>query len=141
MVVSKKYIFLYHTADVKFRAYGKTVEQAFRNAALATFRVMSTSKIKSLIQKKIFVEAPDYQTLLCSFLEQLLFYLDTEDFFLSDATVLIETKKKGFSLTAIAFGDSAKKYETHTLVKAITYHEMLIQKKKDVWIVQVILDV
>ncbi len=36
----KKYEFLYHIADAKFRAYGSTMEEAFENAALAMFNVM-----------------------------------------------------------------------------------------------------
>ena len=45
----KTYEFLPHTADVKFLAYGKTLEEAFQNAALATFQVMSTKKIKKVL--------------------------------------------------------------------------------------------
>jgi SHS2 domain-containing protein len=34
------YEYLEHTADVRFRAYGKSLEQAFENAALAMLNVM-----------------------------------------------------------------------------------------------------
>ena len=41
-----KYKFFEHTADAKFQAYGKSVEEAFSNAALAMFSVITdTSKI------------------------------------------------------------------------------------------------
>ncbi len=137
----KRYEFLPHTADVKFRAYGKTLEEAFQHAALATFQVMSTQKIHPLIKKQISVTAHDYQALLYSFLEELLFLLDTEDFFLHTANVSLREKDDVLFLQADLFGDNVKKYETHTLVKAVTYHEMAITKEKSRWVIQVILDV
>ena len=36
----KKYEYLEHTADTKFRAYGETMEETFTNAALAMMNVM-----------------------------------------------------------------------------------------------------
>mgnify|MGYP006451174011 FL=1 len=41
----KNYEFLEHTADEKFRAYGKTLEEAFINAALATAKIMTDDKV------------------------------------------------------------------------------------------------
>ena len=45
-----KHKFLPHTADVKFRAYGKSLEEAFSNAALALTEVIADPKKVSLIQ-------------------------------------------------------------------------------------------
>jgi len=67
----KSYEFLPHTADVKFRAYGKSLEKAFENAALATFATMTDiRKVKKILKKTISVQAHDYQALLYSFLEE-----------------------------------------------------------------------
>ncbi len=41
-----KFEYLEHTADVYIRAYGKTMEEAYANSALAMFEVMTdTDKI------------------------------------------------------------------------------------------------
>ena len=48
-----KYRFLSHTADVKFKAYGKTLNESFENSALAMFNVMYTGKIKSSKQTSL----------------------------------------------------------------------------------------
>lgn len=46
MNLEKKFEFFDVTADVGIRAYGKTLEDAFENAALAMFEVMTdTSRI------------------------------------------------------------------------------------------------
>ncbi len=137
----KKFEFLPHTADVKFLAFGKTLEEAFQNAALATFATMSTQKIAKVMKKEISVSAHDYQALLYSFLEELLFLLDTQDFFLSTITITLSQKDDSLFLQAQVYGDTAKNYGTHTYVKAVTYHEMKIQKEKKFWVIQVILDV
>lgn len=138
----KSYEFLAHTADVKFRAYGRTLEEAFSHAALATFATMTDiSKVKAKTEKKVSVQAQDYSGLLYSFLEALLFLLDTKDFCLSKATVYISQKDDSLFLEADVYGDNVKDYETHTLVKAVTYHEMIIKKEKQFWVIQVILDV
>ena len=138
----KPFEFLPHTADVKFLAYGKTLEEAFENAALATFATMTDiKKVKAKKKKIVSVQAHDYSSLLYSFLEDLLFLLDTENFCLSKITVSLSQKDDSLFLEAESYGDNVKNYETHTLVKAVTYHEMTIQKLKKLWVIQVILDV
>ena len=47
----EKFKFKPHTADVKFLAYGKDLEEAFTNAALATTAVMTEDPVKSKITK------------------------------------------------------------------------------------------
>jgi len=80
----KKFKFLEHTADVKFQSYGKTLEEAFENSALALQEVMTKKiKIKPIIKKKIEVWGRDKEALLYNFLEEFLFLLDSENFVLS----------------------------------------------------------
>ena len=53
----KQYEYLEHTADVKFLAYGKTLEEVFENAALAMFNVMiDTEKDFRRAGKRCFFE-------------------------------------------------------------------------------------
>ena len=47
ILIMVKFKFLEHTADAKFQAYGKNMEEAFSNAALAMFSIITdTKKIK-----------------------------------------------------------------------------------------------
>ena len=46
-----KFRFLEHTADAKFQAYGKNIEEAFSNAALAMFSVITD--IKKINKKEV----------------------------------------------------------------------------------------
>ena len=80
-----KYEYLSHTADTKFKAYGKTLEEAFAKAALALTNVMvDSTKIQKKITKKIVARGDDLESLLYDFLEQFLIFLDSENFFLAD---------------------------------------------------------
>ena len=48
-----KFKFLKHTADVKFRAYGKNLNELFENSSLAMFKAMYDGRVKSKKRKKI----------------------------------------------------------------------------------------
>ncbi|MDO8740543.1 MAG: archease [Candidatus Woesearchaeota archaeon] len=135
----EKYKFFEHTADAKFQAYGKTLEEAFSNAALAMFSVMTDiKKIKPKIKKEISVEGIDQKQLLYNFLEEFLFLMDTEFLLLSNVEKI---KINANKLTATAFFDKAENYETHGDVKAVTYQEMEINQEKDKVMVQVVVDI
>ncbi len=138
-----KFKFLQHTADAKFQAFGKSLDEAFSNAALAMFSVMfETDKIKPKVTKTIEVKASNKESLLYNFLEELLFYLDSETFFLHKVTTLKISKHNGdLILFSEVIGDTdLSKYEIHSEVKAVTYNEMFVKQEKDKFVVQVVVD-
>ncbi len=141
----KKFKFLEHKADIKFQSYGKTIEESFENAARAMFKVMFEGKIKKIKVKKISVKGKDKEALLYNFLEELLFLLDSENFFMSDVKVKISEKDKEYELEGDVKGDDAGKYSIGLDVKAVTYNSMFVNKEKlegkDAWICQVVIDV
>lgn len=138
-----KYKFLKHTADVKFQAFGKTLEEAFSNAAIATFEVMiKTKKIEKNITKKVEINAEDKESLLYKWLEEMLYLLDTEYFMLNSVKNIKISKGKPYLLKAEIVGDKFEdKYELHGAVKAVTYNEMFIKEEKGKVTVQVVLDI
>ena len=140
----KSYEYLPHTADVKFRAYGKTLEEAFTNAAFALYNVMvETGKVKAKVTKKIAAEGSDLPSLLQQFLEQFIILLDTDNFFLSKIKKIAINRTKGhYKISAVAAGDEAKNYETiGPQVKACTYNSMLVRQEGKKWVVQVVVDI
>ena len=131
-----KYKFLEHKADAKFQAFGKTLEEAFSNAALAMFSLMTDiKKVKGKIEKKFNVKGYDKKALLYNFLEELLFLLDSEGFLLYKIKKIKIVNNK---LEAVVVGDKVSNYETHGEVKAVTYNEMEIKEKP--YMVQVVVD-
>lgn len=135
-----KYKFLEHTADIKFQAFGKTIEEVFENSLYAMFFSMSEEKIESRISKKIKVSGKDLESLLYNFLEEFLFLLDSEGFFLSKINKL-KVDSENFVLEIEAVGDLAENYNVELDIKAVTYNDMFVKKEKDEWVSQVVLDV
>lgn len=131
--------FLEHTADVKFQAFGGSLEAAFANAALALKQVITKeSKVKQVITRKVQVSGKDNEALLYNFLEEFLFLLDAKDFILSKIKKIEIEKDK---LTAEVLGDKASLYKFNNDVKAVTYNQMYVKKYRNGYIVQVVLDV
>ncbi len=136
-----KFEFLSHTADIKFQAWGKTIEEVFENSALALFKSLSDKKIKLNKRMTIRAEGNDLESLMYNFLEEFLFLLDSENFIGSRFEEVILDKAK-FEITARVVGDTVKNndYEI-THIKAVTYSEMEIKHLPEKWIAQVVLDV
>lgn len=140
--ISRRYVFLNHTADAKFQAFGRTLEEAFTNAALATASLMwDADEIGRKIQHTISIRGKDLERLLLSFLEEIIYLLDTQNFLLGAASdVQIEKRDKDYRLTAVFLGDEcSSKYNIYGEVKAITYNEMII-KENDHVTLQVVVD-
>jgi len=135
-----KFKFLEHTADIKFQAFGKSLEEVFKNSASAMVASMNSGKIQKKITKKIKVKGNDLENLLYNFLEEFLVLLESENFFLAEIKNL-KINQKNMKLEAEVIGDYAKNYEIGVHIKAITYNEMFIKEKKGKWISQVVVDV
>lgn len=139
----ERYRFLEHMADAKFQAFGKTLEEAFTNAALATASLIwDWEKVEKKIEHKVEIEGKDLKQLLSSFLEEIIYLLDSKMFLLSFAEkVRIEKKGNRYALKAVFKGDKySEEYKIYGGVKAITYDEMEIEDN-DHFMVQVVVDI
>jgi len=145
-----RFKFLEHTADVKFQAFGKTIEEAFENSAKALKEsICGKIEIKSKKKKIITLKKKDLESLLYSFLEEIIYLFDAENFIIGEISkIKIDGK---FNLKATILGDEASDYDFTNPVKAVTYNEMFIQKEREkhprknketeFWRAQVVLDV
>ncbi|MDD9953310.1 MAG: archease [Candidatus Woesearchaeota archaeon] len=130
------YELLEHTADAKFRAYGKNKEAAFANAVKGmTAIITDPEKLAKDREFPVTVTADDNKKLLFDFLDQILFLMDTEHFVPAEADVRIE----GNTLTAALRGDDVKKVGGN--LKAVTYSEMEITQQDGQWMLQVVVDI
>ena len=145
MVNEDKFEFLEHTADVLISAHGASLEQAFENAALAMFEVMTdTTKINPIEKDTVEVEAEDEYALLYSWLEALLVKFEVNGMLCSKFEILgLEDNSEGFKLKANIWGEkfNAEKHPQKVAVKAVTYHRMEIIKEHDKVTVEFILDI
>lgn len=120
------YEFLEHTADVKFRAEGATIEEMFSSAADALNEtIRGDIKILEQDEKSFEVKGKDDEALLYNFLEEFLFLLDSEDFLVAKIKSISVSDGK---LECVVVGDKADNYKFTNDVKAVTYSEMKVKE-------------
>jgi SHS2 domain-containing protein len=140
-----KFEFLEHTADVYIRAHGKTMEEAYENAALAMFEVMTdTDEVAQTQEETVEVEAEDQYALLYNWLEALLVKFETENTLYSKFQITSwEETAENFKIKAKIWGEKfyAQKHPQKVAVKAVTYHRMVIIMERDRVILEFILDI
>jgi SHS2 domain-containing protein len=145
MTNKKRFELLEHTADAYVAAYGKDLAEAFENAALAMFDVMTeVEKVGSDVEDYVDVVAEDEYSLLYSWLEALLVKFDIKGMLYSKFKVLdLNKTSNGFRLRAEIWGEkfSPEKHVQKVGVKAVTYHRMEIIKKPNKVTLKFILDI
>ena len=127
------------TADIGFKSYGKNLNEAFENAGMAIFNIISDTDDIDLEREITFeITSEDEVSLLYDYLEELLFYHEVEFMLFSEFHVEIDD---GLHLKAIIKGETIDwdKHERKTEIKAITFHKMHV-KKTDVVELQAIVD-
>jgi SHS2 domain-containing protein len=145
MVEKKRFEFLEHTADAYIAAYGRDMTEAFENAALAMFEVMTeVEKITSASEDRIEVEGQDEYALLYSWLEALLVKAEINGMLYSKFEIsYMKHTPKVFKLRAKIWGEKfdAKKHLQKVGVKAVTYHRMEIAREAGKVTLRFILDI
>ena len=134
--------YLEHTADIKFRAFGRNPEEMLSNAAAALFKTMVDPATIQVKQKwKVDLEAPDLEQLAYKWLTEIVFLFETESAVFSSFAVLLR-QNEIWKLEGEIGGESIdlQRHAFENEVKAVTLHQFQI-KKNDVWCIQVILDV
>ena len=131
-----RYKYLDHTADVKFQAFGKSIEEAFSNSAYAMIRIICREKVRENLTKEMMIKGIDRKSLLYRFLDEILYLLNAKNFLLSR---IKEIKIRGNILSAVLLGDNMKNYKLGLDVKSVTYNDMIIQEKP--LMIQVVLDI
>lgn len=127
----KKFEYFDVTADIGFKAYGNTLNEAFENAGLAIFNIISdTSNVSSCIAKSFEITSEDEVSLLYDYLEELLFFHEVEFMLFCEFDVDISKSDDEYNLKAEIMGEPIDwdKHERKSEIKAITFHKMDVKK-------------
>jgi SHS2 domain-containing protein len=140
-----KFRYLDHTADVFVEAYGSSLETAFENAALAMFEIMTDTEMVAFKAEEAFeVEGRDESALLYNWLEALLVRFEVSNMLYSKFKIAqISEIPEGFRLKATVQGEKLdpQRHSEKTGVKAVTYHEMEVQRNPNEVRVKFLLDI
>jgi len=141
-MTSRSYRIIEHTADTGFEVWGATKEQLFESAASAFFSLMW--RIEAAHQQNepvsIEVKGHDPEELMVNFLEEFLYLYDAKGLICS--RVQVDAVTEG-AIRARAWLQKFNAAEDLELlgVKAVTYHQLFIGKKKGRWLAQIFLDI
>ncbi len=120
-----KYKLIDHTGDLRIMVYGNTYKLLFENALYAMANlIIPISKLDKDKTKEIKIIKKNYDDLMVSFLNDILFYLETENilYYSSDIEV------KNNELTGIIYGSEVPyNVEYEYLIKAPTYYNLEIR--------------
>ena len=140
-----KFEFMEHTADVYVRAHGKTMEEAYENAALSMFETITDSdKVAAAQEDSLEVEAEDQYALLYNWLEALLVKSETEGMLYSKFQISNwKETAESFKFKAKIWGEKfhPQKHPQKVAVKAVTYHRMVVIREPDRVLLEFILDI
>jgi SHS2 domain-containing protein len=132
---------LEHTADIGFEAFGSTREELFSNAARALQNLMvDLDCISPRDEIEIQVEGADASSLLVNWLSEILYRIDAEGWLFHDFRVSL---RDGRSLSAITRGEpfDRARHQVNLQVKAITYHQLVLEESEGRWRAQVYVDI
>ncbi len=131
------------TADIGIKTKSNSINEAYKNAALATLNIITDiNKIKSKITKEIQIESEDEYGLLYDWITELLILLDSERYIASEYEIDIKKENENYILKATIIGDyyNTDIYNYKTEVKAITYHQMEIKQENSEYTIKFIVD-
>jgi len=134
--------YLEHTADVKFRAWGRSPEEMLSNSAAALFRAMvDPASVRVRQHWQVELEAPDLEQLAYLWLSEIVFLFETESAVFSSFDVKL-SQDGVWRLQGRIGGEriDLKRHAFENEVKAVTLHQFLVRKNTH-WCLQAILDV
>lgn len=145
----KEYEIVPHTADLKIRAYGITLEELYRNALkgmFASIKPKSTElryKDDEVVvlhfntERHVVVRSLNQELLLADFLSECIYVSDVHDeaYFDAQFKQLSETE-----LDALVYGVKIHGFEALE-IKAVTYNELVLEQIDGLWCATIVFDI
>lgn len=132
---------LSHTADTGFRITADTFEDLLAAAAAALAGVvLDCRNVRPLETLEIAAQGEDLEALVVNFLNEVLYVLDGRRFAVSNAAV---TASGPHGVTAALLGEPRNdtRHPPRLVVKAVTYHQLVVKKRDPGWIAEIYLDI
>ncbi len=133
------------TADIAFQAWGTNLEEVFKAAGDAVTNTMIDNlEAIALTETRTFnLEDEAIDLLLFNFLQEFVYYKDSELLLLRAQQVEIEERESIYSLTAITQGErlDRERHQQRVDVKAVTLHRFQLERTNEGWQALVILDI
>lgn len=132
------------TAEVGIRAWGKSLSEAFAEAARALFELMvDTKSVRPQHTISIALSAESLELLLADWLNRLILERDRAGYVFSAFHVKITSHGQGFALTGEIAGEplDRARHDPRIDVKAVTYNTLHVLEQPDRVQVECVLDI
>jgi SHS2 domain-containing protein len=136
----KRFEVLNHTADIGLIVYGEDLKLLFENAGKALFHLITDlKKVRLQTEKPIEIRKESLERLMVDWLTELLYLHEVENLLFKEFKV--ESVGEG-GLRARVKGEAFREgvHVIKTEVKAVTYHQIEVRKRKEGWRAQIIFD-
>lgn len=130
---------LEHTADVGVRASGASLEEAFHEATLGLLHITGTWRPGDGEEVRLEFAGTDPGSLLVDWLGEIVYLQDARDAVISGIEVTEATAERVAGTIRLAPRGEAS--PEGTAVKAITYHQLAVERMEAGWTVTVFVDV
>ena len=127
-----------HTADLALKCGGPDLDSFFRSAAMGMYHLMGIGKTRpdGTLTQTVALEAMDMESLLVDWLGELAYLAETEN--LVFGTIQFQTLS-ATRIEAVLTGSRVSRIEK--VIKAVTYHNLTIQKTHEGYAATVVFDV
>jgi len=130
-----------HTADLGLRIRASSLDQLFAEAGRGLFSliVADVSTVRATQGKQFRVTGNEVDYLMFDWLSELLYAFDSSHLLLCEFRVRMDAK----GLTADCLGEPVDP-DRHLLeheVKAITYHQFLVEERDGQWLAEFVVDI
>jgi len=137
----ERYVQLDHTGDIQIKVLGNSTKELFINAAYALFdTITDADKIDSHLAEAVEVSGIDKEELLVNWLSELNYLFLTESKIFSKFDIE-RFNENELSATAIGEKFNVHKHALHKEIKAVTFHDLQIEKVGDRWETKIIFDI
>lgn len=129
------------TADLTVDTWGETLEDVFRQSAIALFNAVTPIEgIGQNENREFQVEGDDLGALLFNFLDELLYIHEVDLIVFSGFD--LEIDRENFILKAVCRGEyfDVTRHVRGIAIKAVTFHLMKFEQTDEGWNLRVVLD-
>lgn len=138
------YRFLDHTADIAVEVSADTIEELFISSASAWRDTVIENQPEGMDEKRIYLKEITLEEVLVNFLDELNYLLYSKRWLFSSVKKLSLKFKAGswdFDCRILGTELNESKHSIKEEIKAVTFHQMLIQKMNGQFNTKIVFDI
>jgi len=129
-----------HTGDIGIIVYGRDLHELFFNAGRAFFSLLTNlNRIRTTLERTIVLQSENLEELIVAWLGELLYLFDAQGLLFREFH-LEELNRCGLRATARGEIFQPSRHVLKREIKAVTYHQVKVEKKGGKWQGRIIFD-